>query len=226
MNIMKTFVVVSLLFTLNAQASYHRFWVGYKKPEVSAAKFSKGLNTVFFQKTIQTGKGKGLLAYQPYLIKKNDIFPDEIALVTYESEAKYLEIRATAEGKAYGEMHWDYFVKEKSKSTVSEAFNDALVIDAAYELNPDFKNFQTSHTAVYFYVINNPQRLVSLKKEFERLRKDKHVMDSVILVKKNYAIEYRIFDQAPVKPVNALRSLQLSDPQPLAQYGQGVNFKF
>lgn len=210
----------------NASASYHRFWIGYRTPEVTSAQFSKGMNEVFFQKTIKSGKGKGLIGYQPYLIKKNDIFPDEIALVTYESEAKYQEIRATPEGKAYSEMHWDYFVKEKSKSIVSEPLKDALGIDASYELNPEFKDIQTAHTAVYFYVIKNPERLVSLKKEFERLKKNKHVLDSVLLVKEKFAIEYRMMDQAPAKSENGLRSLKLSDSQPLARYGQGVNFQF
>ena len=83
---------------------YHRFWRGTKLSSMSSQEFEDGLNETFISRTIQTGSGHGLIAYQPVLVGSDldtpTTLPDEIALVSYQDQASYNALRSTPEGQA------------------------------------------------------------------------------------------------------------------------------
>ncbi|MEZ4813824.1 MAG: hypothetical protein R3A80_01280 [Bdellovibrionota bacterium] len=109
-------ILVALLFlgAFTAEAApYYRFWRGFKKPELTTKDFNKAIEDVFVEATVENGAGKGLVAYIPGLPNKaEDIaLPDEVALIVYESKEKYDALKATSMGKAYTNLHWDYFTR-------------------------------------------------------------------------------------------------------------------
>lgn len=128
---MKTLIMIlaSSMIASAAQAGpYYRFWRGWKKPELSHPAFQEILSKTFVPETVKVGAGNGLLAYLPALPQPhNSIVPDEIALVVYESKARYDALRATPAGQNYANMHWDVFSREKgSKSLEPVAYTGPL----------------------------------------------------------------------------------------------------
>lgn len=233
---MKTIITI-LLFALatNTYASFNRFWVGQKKKDVSTPVFLNGLNKIFFKNTINVAQGRGLLSYQPYIAQMKSNVPDELALVVYESEEKYKAIRSTPEGENYSALHWDFFEKETSKSTVSSPFKGELVEGSAYELKSSFKDWQTVSTIVVIYSRAADLDLASLAKAFEGLKGNGEIENSLLLITKEWIIEYRMmknskskFVKLPLKvlEMNLLQSASLDTLKRSVGFGEGVNFKF
>ena len=224
-----------LISSFSSHAYFQRFWIGHKKAEMSDADFLKGLNTVFFAETVNVGKGKGLMAYQPYVTAMTDKIPAEIALVTYESEKKYKAIRETKEGKAYGERHWDYFVKDISKSFVVEPWKNKMEEGKAYELKPKFKDWQKYMTTVLVYAWPAKKDLTALKKAWSALAKDTNINNSIILITKDWVYEYRS-TQGPSKmwPSIGLEAMEQAELMPTSvtvgplsvTKSQGINAQF
>jgi hypothetical protein len=230
-------LIIIILFSLMASSSYasfNRLWIGFKKKDVETALFLNGLNKTFFKDTIEVGKGRGLISYQPYVTNMNDGIPDELALVIYESEEKYRQIRSTPAGERYSALHWDFFEKEISKSTVSKPFSGVLEDGQAYELIPQFANWQKGFTHVAIYsrsTLANDNLILA----FENLRQDNEVNNSIILVTTKWIIEYRSLKKISSTyrklPLKLLEHKQLSNEKlnshtSTVGFGQGINFNF
>ena len=230
---MKTILLIITSFYLsNAHATFQRFWIGYKKSELTTSSFVNDLNKIFFGKTVDVGRGKGLIAYQPYISKMNSKLPDEIALVTYQDEQAYSAIKATEAGHAYSELHWDYFQKLNSKSTVPAPFTGTLQSDAAFELNPNFENWQSGETHLIIYQLQLGQ-LPFVANAFANLKLDRRINDTVLLVTGNIVIEYRSYRGRQVNPqylpMRIIESAVLNNlyvDQKQIGIGSGINFQF
>lgn len=232
---MKT--TLALLFILHTNityASFNRFWVGYKKDSVTTVDFLNGLNSTFFKETINLSKDRGLVSYQPYVTQMKYNVPDELALVIYESEEQYKSIRSTPEGQKYSDLHWDYFAKENSKSTVTKIFTKDLVEGFAYELHPNFKDWQSSTTYVAIYKIPSSKSLSQLSAHFLKLNNDTNIGNSYLLIMKDWIIEYRLqkdglknYSPLPLEIIE-LKQLQSHSLETVKTvgFGEGVNFKF
>jgi len=225
-------ISVILIFQSQAHAAYNRLWVGFKKEEITTADFMNGLNKIFFEKTINVGKGKGLLAYQPYVTMMNADLPHEIALVTYQDEASYKAIRATKEGEEYSALHWDYFDKGTSKSAVPVPYEGAVSAETAYELKPAFTDWQSGDTYVNLY--EAPVDIKKLVNEIELLKSSGDVNNSIFMIKGKWLMEYRSLKSSSkgssklelkVLEHRKLASKSLSK-KTLVDFGEGVNFKF
>jgi hypothetical protein len=134
-------VLLAVLAPSADAALYHRFWRGYKLPALTEAAFERDISRVFIPRTVKVGGGRGLVGYQPVLTAAASergtelaFLPDEIALVTYESEARYRAIRETPEGRAYGDLHWEYFERGRSGSQVPGPFMGQAELEKAYDL--------------------------------------------------------------------------------------------
>lgn len=232
---MKTMLILAILLVSgNSHASFNRFWVGDKKKEVKTADFLNGLNKTFFKDTIVVGSGRGLLSYQPYVTSMDNDVPDELALVSYESEEKYKAIRSTPEGERYSALHWDYFQKDTSKSTVTEAFKGDLEEGKAYELNSAFTQWQKGYTTVVIYAHTPDMDLKNLAREFSDLKLKKEINNSALLITKKWIFEYRSvksfntpFKKLPLK----IRELKVLPSSELRQdlsvgFREGINFRF
>lgn len=224
-------LLVLILVQSSAFAAHNRLWVGFKKEDVSTADFMNGLNQVFFAKTVEVGQGKGLLAYQPYVTKMNGDLPDEVALVTYKDEESYKAIRSTKEGKEYGELHWAYFDKSTSKSTVPSPYKGNLQTEMAYELKPDFVDWQKGITYVNIYMA--PRDLRFVQEEWELLKRNPNVNNAILVIKGPWLIEYRsVRDnaKAPLKMSFKVLEHKKLRQAPIAgtsiDFGDGVNFRF
>jgi Na+-transporting NADH:ubiquinone oxidoreductase subunit NqrA len=233
---MKTIITILLItLTNNSYASFNRFWVGHKKKDVATSTFLNGLNKTFFKDTVNVGKGRGLISYQPYITQMKSNIPDELALVVYESEEKYKAIRSTPEGQKYSDLHWDFFEKETSKSTVTKPFTGELSEGSAYELNPAYNGWQSAITTVVIYSRSSDTDLVGLAKSFGELKNDSSIENSLLLITKEWIIEYRLqksdkskFTKLPLKVIEMtkLQSNSLDSLKNTVGFGEGVNFKF
>ncbi len=95
---------IFLFSTAAFSKNYYRFWRGHIAQEMSEENFVKGLNKIFIPETVEQGRGHGLNAYMPVMITRDSVakeFPDELALVVYDSETKYKEIRKMPRGASY-----------------------------------------------------------------------------------------------------------------------------
>jgi hypothetical protein len=226
-------LVVFLALPTFAEASFIRFWAGFKRTDVTNQKFLGGLNESFFRETIQLSSGKGLLSYQPYFSKSTRFLPHEFALVVYSNEADYRAIRSTPEGERYSARHWDYFDQASSKSTVAQPFEGRLTTGSAYQLNPEFKSWQSTSTTFAVYRISSANDLGEIAAAFGKLKRDPNVVDSVLLVTNGWIAEYRSLKKAsafiplplPLIEVSSFPSKTLADAQAIGA-GQGINFRF
>jgi hypothetical protein len=167
--IMKTMLSISLATSISLAsaaaattpthaAPYYRFWRGWKAPThqslpLTDERFERELDRTFVPATVDSGADQGLIAYLPALpftpakahgLRARGIdVADEIALVVYQSEAAYLALRETPAGKAYQDLHRDYFefaqapAPPRSRSLVPRplpATGTALELEHAYDV--------------------------------------------------------------------------------------------
>ncbi|MDA9951660.1 hypothetical protein N9D31_03690 [Oligoflexaceae bacterium] len=133
---------------------YYRVWQGWKRDDLSTAKFLKALES-FMPLTPKTHAKNGLRGYTVAIPPKQNAawIPDEFALVTYESKEIYEKAKATPEGQKYGAAHWDLFKKGPSKSKVPTRLHlrqrVQLKADAAYDVLSLPVNWRRGYTTFY-----------------------------------------------------------------------------
>lgn len=192
----KSTLIAALMLSLTASAyaSFNRFWIGYKLENITEQKFMNDLNQRLLPDLIKLAAGKGLSSYSPYVTPKNHgDLPDEIALITYESEDIYRSIRSTVPGTAYSDLHWELFKKDISKSTVPVQFEGTLEVDHAYELDAKYEGWRTGTTYLTIYKRNNTDLSV-LAQEFAKLKTTRGLKNSILLITEKYIYEYRSFN--------------------------------
>lgn len=191
---MKTriFTALTLALTLsNAEASFNRFWIGYKLDSISNEAFLSKLNSSLVPDLIKLAGQNELSSYSPYVTPKDrEDLPHEIALITYKSEEGYRKIRSTKPGIAYSDLHWELFKKDVSKSTVPVPFDGILEIGQAYELDASYEGWKSGHTHLTIYRRGNAD-LRKLADEFSKLRTVKGLKNSILLLTEKYIYEYR-----------------------------------
>jgi hypothetical protein len=115
-------LLVQSTLALGAEtANYYRVWQGFKKQDLSEIQFVGALPS-FLRSTTQLYKdslNQYLVGVPPF--DKPNYIPDEFALLAFGSETSYQAIRATPEGQAYGESHWQIFDKSRSGSLKLES---------------------------------------------------------------------------------------------------------
>lgn len=229
---MKTKLLTALALTLSVQAhaSFNRFWIGYKLENITEEKFMDNLNKRLLPDLIKLAAGKGLNSYSPYVTPKNNgDLPDEIALITYDSEEIYRSLRSTAPGVAYTDLHWELFKKDVSKSTVPVQFEGTLEVDKAYELDAKYEGWKKGTTYLTIYR-RGAEDLSMVAQEFAKLKNTKGLKNSIILVTEKYIYEYRSmnpdygFKPLSLKVVNTSKMKKASVEA--IGYNQGLNVQF
>lgn len=175
----KVSILLVLMFSFPAFSKhYYRFWRGHKVPTLSQQEFVKGLNDLFIPETVEQGRGHGLNAYMPVLVNQAAIeadFPEEMALVVYDTEEKYRAIRKMPRGSRYQELHWDYFQKDESKSRVPQAFTGNVEVETAYDLLESDTNWQKHDAVFQLYKFKdgfNSAAKKELKRFFEKIQSE------------------------------------------------------
>ncbi len=187
------------------EAKHLRFWRGHIKTDITYTEFQKGLSTIFVPMTANLAKSPAkLISYHPVLFSEKNFlqfkWPAEIALVEYENEIDYRSFRETEEGKKYSNAHWDYFERSSSRSAVAENYVDQVDYDKAYyiesEQNPDLKN-STTFIKVYNRdtAVSDADWIEEIKNHITRT-KSKSPRAVVILVDKNYVMEYSFWSES------------------------------
>lgn len=134
----KSLLVLSVVAATAAHADprHVRMWRGFKIADMSEKSFIDGLNQKLFPATGELFQnGAGLEVYVPATLNHGATqagLPEEVALLSYQNEETYKAFRATPAGKHYGELHWDLFVKDTSKSLVAEEYSGSLAVEHAY----------------------------------------------------------------------------------------------
>ena len=150
-------------FAQSTDASYYRFWQGFKKEGLSESAFMKELPT-FMKDTVTLYKGKGLSNYIVVIPPKDKPahIPDEFALVAFDSEKSYRTVRETPEGANYSARHWDVFAKETSKSATLKSGPINFEENVAYDLLNRPVNWSKGIT--HFYLADNSKAPEKTKK--------------------------------------------------------------
>jgi hypothetical protein len=148
------FLAVSSVSAQAASAPYYRFFRGVKRAELTEAQFLKALSEKFIPALPEIFGKIGLSGYLPVVppLLKPAGFPDEIALVAYESEAVYQKIRATPQGIAYGNMHWQIFDKNLTQPGAAVALPANLAVlqsGVAYDVVNQPLDWQAGYTTFY-----------------------------------------------------------------------------
>lgn len=143
MGLTKLMIIVGLALALNSpaqatEATYYRFWQGFKKADLTHAQFLNGLPD-FVTKAPSLYANYGLSNYIVLMppSQKPSFIPDEFALLAFDSEQSYRAARATPEGKQYGDDHWTLFDKNISKSADMLSFTGGITSlqpNAAYNI--------------------------------------------------------------------------------------------
>lgn len=202
---MKFIIIVStLLMSIMAHANYFRLWRGEPKKEISYAQFQDGLNSIFVPATENLKHSIARLkSYHPFLLNeamsKSEEIPTEIALVEYESENSYKSFRTSPEGVRYGNLHWDYFNKEKSKSLVPVAFiGQEIEFESAYSFTRSSTlSFASAYT--FIQIIKRTESFSDYEwKECIRGHLDfisyQNVVSVIFLATKDYYVEYTLWN--------------------------------
>lgn len=157
-------LLVVLAFPLVAAAGgtaphFYRVFRGFRLPAVDRAGFPKILSEKFIPAAPETHAKNGLVGYVPALPPDGAPAgtPDEIAIVAYESEAVYNVARNTEEGKRYGDLHWEFFDRLKTKSHGARPFGRELLEDGPVDVIGCGIDWQAGCTLVFI-----GQRLASV----------------------------------------------------------------
>jgi hypothetical protein len=75
-------------------------------------------------------------------------FPDEVAIVAYETEEAYAQAKLTPQGAAYTASHWKYFDMDRSRSQGASPLNMTLLNEVPVDLLGLPINWQAGHTSV------------------------------------------------------------------------------
>jgi hypothetical protein len=133
------------------KAGFFRVWRGYRKQGLNDAGFLAQL-APFMRKTTDL-YGPELLSN--YLValppeERPALVPAEFALIALENEEGYRAIRATPEGQAYADAHWEIFDRETSKSAnLKVGLPDVLETGSAYDLSPEALDWRTGENLFY-----------------------------------------------------------------------------
>ncbi len=173
LNLSLTLFVLSFnqFASASTTANYYRVWQGFKQPDLTTSQFLSRLPE-FMNATTQV-YGNVLNQYQVAVPPetKPQFVPDEFALISLPDEAIYREIRATPQGTAYAESHWQIFDKTNSKSAPLDiVVPEILESGHAYNVL-NARNDWSSGTTTFFLGLRksgqNPQQF--LKKLSEHI---------------------------------------------------------
>lgn len=144
--------------TLN-QAHYYRFWQGFRKANLSQDQFKSELPS-FIKDTVDLYDGKGLnnyLVFLPANPNKPSFIADELALVAFDSEDSYLNVRKTPQGQLYSDRHWDVFEKGPSKSAplIHGLPLDKIEFQTAYDVINEKVDWNTGYSTLYIGLRKN-----------------------------------------------------------------------
>lgn len=243
---LKVIMVLSALFMSSAALSknYYRFWRGNIANGMTENDFKQGLNKIFIPETVKQGLGHGLVSYLPVLIHRTNtkkIFPDEIALVAYESEEVYRNIRMMPNGTIYERLHWDYFEKSKSKSLVPEIYQDRVDVEKAYDLlgsNTNWQNGKVQFLVRKWKVDFNDEVKKEIKDYFKMIKskaKNIGIKSHLVLISKIGMYEYILYDKSnhpiamnriSLDHLDTFMNIVLKNNNLPIDFGEGVNRQF
>lgn len=216
--------------------TYHRFWRGVKSSSLSTEDFVRGLNQVFIPATVQVGADKGMIAYEPMLTNGMAGLPDEVALVSYEDKPAYDALYSTDAGKAYQNLHWQYFDRSSSHSLMPGAYSGSVAIEQAYDLRPGYADWQKHQTTVLVYLrraaetdSNYLGRVKHHLDECQVSDVDIGVLDRAVLVAQGYWLEYVSAASETVSGATADYILPVTNETPATariSAGSGINLQF
>lgn len=171
-------LLLGLLITISQvtfaapNAGYYRVWQGFKLDTLSTAQFQNQLPDFMNATTslYRDSLNQYLVALPP--IHKPEFVPDEFALVALPDEETYRAIRATPEGKAYSEAHWQIFEKSKSKSLpLDTQIPNPLVAGRSYDLIGGSNDWGTGSTTFFLglrkHGVSNEQFLKRLSEHVQ-----------------------------------------------------------
>ena len=155
---MAILICLAFLLCLSSCAAdqpYFRYWSGYRLDNQTTSSFASGLDW-FLNQTVSISVCGGLKTYiVPLMNSSASKWPDEIALLQYESEAEYHKFYSTPLGKFYQSLHAQYFNMSLSHSLVPETFASFqnVSIDSAYcipNCDVNWNDFSASHSVFGF----------------------------------------------------------------------------
>ncbi|MEW6056094.1 MAG: phospholipase D-like domain-containing protein [Bdellovibrionota bacterium] len=197
-----------------ATMPYHRFWIGWKRPEITQEVFDRAIDQAFIDATIVAGAHRGLIGYQPVLVQnggsaierngRSFVVPDELALVSYQDRESYRAAREAELGKEYGPLHGEiFFIKSgdplNSHSAEPQGYSGSVEITKAYDLSSPKNDWQKGQG--YFSLTLRSHDLSVNDSSYTEAIRDylssaqqylgsKSFEGYVVLVERDYLVEY------------------------------------
>lgn len=127
-------------------APYYRFWRGEKLAQLSETTYMKSMAKDFLPMA-----PKLFPHLESYLVAMPAVGTgvDEVALLAYTNEEDYVRGRATAEGTAYSNAHWEIFERATSSSLVPEALVGKVTANKSYDLLKTSLDWSKGHSTFF-----------------------------------------------------------------------------
>ncbi|MGE0634182.1 MAG: hypothetical protein AB7O96_17335 [Pseudobdellovibrionaceae bacterium] len=201
-------LLLAFLFFTNAhavEANYYRFWQGFKKNNLTEGQFVDAIPD-FMKKGVDLYSGNGISDYLVLMppSEKPSFVPDEFALLAFDSKESYDKVRATPEGKQYGEDHWQIFERSTSKSAEMRTFSEGITMlapNVAYNVLGKPVDIQKS--AVFTFVglkktgLSSEQFLKNMASHLQLVKKEMGPLGMVgylALATENYEVAYMMWE--------------------------------
>jgi hypothetical protein len=178
---------------------HQRLSQGYRLETIAPGPFERVFNEGFLP-LFPKAHPEGLLAYRPALPKpvKPCHLPAEIALLTFESEARYAQYKETEIGRAIRDAHPPVFDAKTSKSLVPEVFEGQVQLEHAYDLQPKFDAYGRAHSALIVHCGKEAVDPAALARVYaapvKRAGKTPQPRDVIFAASGDHLIEYVFYD--------------------------------
>jgi hypothetical protein len=185
-----------------------RFWIGFRRPDITPEAFLKGINEQLIPGT-KVGAERGLVGYTPTMLQGISTLPDmpdEIAMVTYLDDESYRAIRDAPDGAAYGELHGDFFALKplpsglKSGSAVAVPYQGQVAFGSAYYMSKGLQNFQNLEWSYSVLARKAGEtdtdflnRVKTYTEKFYSEFTSIGLVDYTFRIEKNYIFEYHVW---------------------------------
>ncbi|MES2525632.1 MAG: hypothetical protein V4598_01040 [Bdellovibrionota bacterium] len=210
------FLFLTLFISFSVKADFHRFYRGFTT--LDSKNFLEVINRDFFP-LFKEAHPQGLVNYRPLILNEPGL-PNEIVILSFTNEEVYKAYTETEIGKKIRAAHGPVFDGQRSNSLVPTVLNKEVKAESAYLLNEGELPQGATGVLILSEPYGTPEGTL---KEVESMMKLSGKKDAIILVAKDYVIEYLF--AADEKALDKLRSERCSGHKRIFKTNKFITLK-